>query len=306
MAGVVETDAALLVELGPDANLFPGQDGLGEDAVEARQEHQTVVELVGVGLQQSGEARQNALHLLLLVQQQLFILVPQLHHRRGLDEQGLARAALVVDEARDLPPMLRLHGDGVAAVAHGDDGVLQVLLVPGAADDAIELIAHLLRGQLHLPPDAGELRGGVVRHLLLGEDAAGDLALNGGLGREPVGDEAQEAVASLLLAAQDRFPGPAGHLQTPLRRQQLPHGQGQHRAHAAQGSANVGEQVEGRVPQAPEYGFRLRGLLQKALRLRQRRGGRKGVHRFLSHVGNGKCPEQRLYLVEFQGMYGPL
>ena len=212
MTGVHQFQTALLVELGPDAALLPSQDGLGEDAVETPQQQEAVVQLVRIGLQQGGQPRQYALDLLLLVQQKLLILVPQLHHRRRLDEQGLARAALVMDEARDLPPMLRLHRDGVAAVAHGDDGILQILLIPGAADDAVELVPHLLRGDLHLPPDASQLRGCAVRHLLLGEDAAGDLVLDGRLSREPIGHQAQQPVASLLLAAQDRFPGPAGHL----------------------------------------------------------------------------------------------
>ena len=52
-----------------------------------------------------------------------------LHDGQGLQKQGGLGLGLVVDDAGDGPPVVGLDGDDVAAVALGDEGALQGVLV---------------------------------------------------------------------------------------------------------------------------------------------------------------------------------
>ena len=72
---------------------------------------------------------------------------------------------------------VRAHGDDVAAVAHGDDGVLQILLHGRGTDDGVEPLAHLVVQGAQAAADIVQLRAGAVGHFLLGEDGVEDFLL---------------------------------------------------------------------------------------------------------------------------------
>ena len=75
--------------------------------------------------------------------------------------------------------MFRLDRQRQTPVAHGDNRLLQVLLVGGAFDHCVQLLAHALVGQADLAAQAHELGGGVIRNLVLGKDTTPDLLLDG-------------------------------------------------------------------------------------------------------------------------------
>ena len=127
MPGADEVDAALLVELGRHGVHAATQGGAGEDHVDFRQIFQGVADHFGVGADLTGERGQYALDFRLLLQIPLLELVARFHHGHGLDEQRGARAALIVHNAGHAAAAFRLHRHHVAAVAHGDDGIHQIL-----------------------------------------------------------------------------------------------------------------------------------------------------------------------------------
>ena len=86
-----------------------------------------------------------------------------------------------MDQAGYVRPALRLDRQDIAAVALGDDGVLQVLRVV-AAKERVQFLTHSVGEQAQVTPDVVELRAGAVRDLILGQDGVED-----GLLKFPVG-----------------------------------------------------------------------------------------------------------------------
>ena len=72
-----------------------------------------------------GEVAQDALDLALLLELELAPAVAHLDDLQGLQEDGGAGGGDVVDDAGELGAHLRLDGDDVAAVAEGDDRLLE-------------------------------------------------------------------------------------------------------------------------------------------------------------------------------------
>src|SRR5207249_1422890 len=103
------------------------------------------------------QVAQDALDLLALFDLELPQLVPELHHRRRLHEDGRAARRLVVDEAAELAAVFRLHGDAVAVVPDRDDRVLDHVAVGGVAEIAVQPLHHAAVGELHLLAHARQL-----------------------------------------------------------------------------------------------------------------------------------------------------
>ena len=70
-------------------------------------------------------------NLLFFLRRPRFQLVAHFHRRHRLDEQRRAGGRLVMHQPRHAAAVLRLDGQTVAVVAHGDNRVLQVLLERG-------------------------------------------------------------------------------------------------------------------------------------------------------------------------------
>ena len=101
--------------------------------------------------------------------------VAELDRDERLDEQGLAAARRVVDDALDPRPGLGLDRDDVAAVAQGDDRLLE-----GAAelraDERVEPSAQPVVGDPDGRPEAAQPRRGRVEQLPDRVEAAGERA----------------------------------------------------------------------------------------------------------------------------------
>ena len=87
-----------------------------------------------------------------------------------------AAGRLVVHDALDLAALVGLDGQDVAAVALGDDGVLQRR--PHRVEQRLKLAHHPVAGDPQIAPDLMELRAGVVADLAAGLDGVVDLLLD--------------------------------------------------------------------------------------------------------------------------------
>jgi len=118
--------------------------------------------------------------------------VGRLERLERLDEERLPGRAGVVDDPRDLALELGLDRDHVAAVAHGDDRVLDRLRVAGRAHQRAGAVARLVLRLDDPAPDAAQRRRGAV------EDAGAlvDRVLN------PVDDLGQRAERRAARAQQ--------------------------------------------------------------------------------------------------------
>ena len=94
-----------------------------------------------------------------------------------------------MNQAGEVPLLLRLHGHHETPVPLGDDGLLKHLGVAGGGDDFLLNLAALGLGRPHVPPDVRQLCGGGVGDGVLVGDAAPDLLL-----QEAVAVEGEEKV----------------------------------------------------------------------------------------------------------------
>ncbi len=169
-------DIVAVVEDRPRRVLLQRQLAAGEDEVQRRHIDRIVLQLHQVLRRFRGEGGEDLLLLLLLLDHQLPQRVVQAHDRLRLDEERGARGGLVVDDARHLALVLRLDGQAVPVAAHGDDVVLQVGRQRDI-DHLLELLVDLVAGEADLPAHFAQSRARVIGDLLLGDDAAADLAL---------------------------------------------------------------------------------------------------------------------------------
>jgi len=176
-----DVDAPLGVQLWFHRLHLAAEECLGEDHVELRQDVQVVYDEVGVRRDLGGERGQDALDLLFLLRRPLLQVVARLHHRHRLDEQRRAACGLVVNQPGDIGAALGLDRQHIAAVALGDDGVLQILGLL-APQKGVQLFAHPVSEEAKVTPDVVELGAGAVGDLILGQNGVED-----GLLKLPVG-----------------------------------------------------------------------------------------------------------------------
>ena len=108
---------------GESTNLL-GQQGFGAHELHVGQHLEGLEQLRHLRAQAVGELAQDAYDLAALIGLELADVVVGFHDFLRLYEDGLARGALVVDDALDLALQRRRHGDDEAAVAHGGRHVL--------------------------------------------------------------------------------------------------------------------------------------------------------------------------------------
>ena len=112
--------------------------------------------------------REDELDLLLLLDLQLAPFVVQPDNGERFNEDGLAAAGLIVNDARDLRLVFYLDRQAVAAVPHGHDGILQIAAV--FKQQGIQLGMDAVGNGPQLTPDFGQARTGLVSDLFLAQD----------------------------------------------------------------------------------------------------------------------------------------
>ena len=91
-----------------------------------------------------------------------------LHDGQRLQEQGGLGLGLVVDDAGDGAPVVGLDGDDVAAVALGDEGVLEGVLVFRPEKILFDLAVDPLPGVGQFPAHPGQPGAGLVQDEMCG------------------------------------------------------------------------------------------------------------------------------------------
>ena len=210
----------------------------GEDEVQLRQQLRIPLNFTGIGIHRCRQCLQHLLDLPLLICLQLPDFVVQPHDADGLNKQGRARRALVMDHARKLRLVLRLHRKTVAAVPHGNDGFLQHLA--GAVQYRAQLSVDPLLQHMHLLPHGMESGTGVIRDLILRQNAAGDLPVYLGQGLQLPEILAQRIPGIVLLLSVPAVRlRPGGHGQHAGNLQQLLNGKGCRKLQPLQGGVHV-------------------------------------------------------------------
>ena len=152
---------------------------------------------------------QDALDLVLLVELALPPAVVELDDLQRLDEERLAAGRGVVDDARQLRAGVGANRDDVAAIARGDDRVLEHRGVLAAGDERIEPVHQPAVRDADLAPDAAELRAGRVEHVAAGTDRAADVGFEVGKLRQVIDELGQmrESASRRPASAETRAAG---------------------------------------------------------------------------------------------------
>ena len=210
VTGLPEAEGAVVDHPGAHAPEAVGELSPGENHVNLLQKvvvEQDVLTVVG---HQGGELRQNALDLLFLPALELPQLVVGLDGGHGLHKEGGAAAADVVDQAGDVALVLALHGDHEAAVADGDDGLLQILSGRGG-NQLLQHLPGLAGGGADVPAQVGKQGAGGVGDFLLGEDGAGDAVFQHLVGAQGAEQGVEDGLLLPHSAVSGHLPGGAQH-----------------------------------------------------------------------------------------------
>ena len=125
MTGPEQDDLGAVGGLGPDRVHLGRETRLGRPQVEPGECPERLAQLDGVGRDERRQLVEDPLDLLALRGLRLAPGVAELDRHERLDEQGLAAARGVVDDALDPAPCLGPDRDHVAAVAQGDERLLE-------------------------------------------------------------------------------------------------------------------------------------------------------------------------------------
>ena len=167
------------------ADLVGGLDRRAAPATrdEAAGEHQVDLggrldqgaDVVGALADPGRQLPEDPLGLLALRARRLRLPVAQLDDLERLDEERLARARRVVDDAGNRAPRARLYGKHGPAAALGDEVLLEVLAYPAPARQPAQLVRDPATALAKLTAQAAELgRGRVLQVGAVGLDAAPD------------------------------------------------------------------------------------------------------------------------------------
>ncbi|GBD15933.1 hypothetical protein HRbin26_00828 [bacterium HR26] len=154
--------AARLEELGLNGPLVERQASLGQRQVDGSGRFHCAVKVVGSRRDLIGQGAEDALDLMLLGELQLAPPVVEFDDLQRLNEEGLPAGRDVVRDPGHQVAAIGTHRNHVAALAHGDDRILDRLGDVRARQQPAKPLEQPLVGLLQLAPDLGQpLRGGV-------------------------------------------------------------------------------------------------------------------------------------------------
>ena len=203
--------------LGADAVELSRQAGLGGPEVEERQRVEGAAQSLRLRRDERRQLVEDALLLGLDPELRLAPGIAELDHDERLDEERLAAARLVVDDALDLAPGIGADRDHVAAVAERDDRFLERGADLAAVDERLEAGAQPLVRDPHRAAQAAQRRRGRVEQLPRRIEAQ----LQAVAQRGKRGDPARELVEQRALLLPERVCQAPGGDQRPQHVQQL-------------------------------------------------------------------------------------
>ena len=180
--------------LGPDAVELRRELGLGAPEVESRERAERLPEGRRVRPDDGRQLVEDPLDLGLHRHLRLAPGVAELDGHERFDEERLAAARRVVDDALDPASGVRLHRHDVASVAEGDDGLLE-RTAELRADERVEAPLQSVVGDPDRRPEPAEARGCGVEQLAGRVEAAGERAPEGRQWVQVVAEIAEERPA---------------------------------------------------------------------------------------------------------------
>ena len=264
MAGRQEDRLDPLGRLGAAGAHLGGERRLGHPQVEAGERVERLAQGRGVGGDERRQLVEDPGDLLGLRDLRLAPGVAELDRDERLDEQRLAAARRVVDDALDPRPRLGLDRDDVAAVAERDDRLLEGAPELGA-DERVQPSPEPVVGDPDGRAQATETGRGRVEQLPDRVEAAGERRPDGRQRVELAAEVAQERAAARRRGAsrggpwrrgswrsRGTGPGPAGRHGPPARRPVRCRGRRRSRRPAAPGPGHVpGRSRRGRGRRRP-------------------------------------------------------
>ncbi len=142
---------------------------------------------------------EDAVFFVALVELELAVFVVEVHNADGFHEEGGPGGGLVVDDGFDFAFEVGAEGDDVAAIAGGDEVVLQVGRDVGVVEHPLHPGEEAVMDDAEFAADGGEARGGVVVDVTALGDDFGD-GVNEAVGlRKAAGDFREDG--ELVLGA---------------------------------------------------------------------------------------------------------
>ena len=215
MAGLDEHDGRILTVLDVDHDWFngvqmPGKARFGDRKVEFGQRRDAGADVAGLCADHVGQLGQNPGDFVGLVQLQFAEFVVELHHDEWFDVQGDTFARLVMHEPFDHPLVAGFDRYDVAAVTHGDDGLLQGIAVLPRRDDVLQALLDTCHGDADLAPERTQLGAGRVEHFAVVVDRAVDAVFDVGEDRKPLDGVVEERDAHWVDRRKALFEAPGG------------------------------------------------------------------------------------------------
>ena len=153
----------------------PRDDAAGEHQVDLRDSPHQDANVLGALADRRRQLPEDPIDLLPLRTGRLGLAVAQLDDLERLDEERLARARRVVDDAGHGAARARLDGEHGPAAALGDEVLLEVLPHAASARQPAQLVGDPPAALAELPAQAAELgRGAVLQVGAVGFDAGSD------------------------------------------------------------------------------------------------------------------------------------
>ena len=178
MTALADINVIFVIKNRPGGILLHGEIRAGKNEIQLSHILGVVFQFHEMVAGFGGKSRQNLFNLFLFLQGKFAQLVVERDNGGRLYKECGTAGRLIVDESGDLGLVLGLDRNAVAVAAQGDHVVLQIGGI-GAVDHLRELLVDLVSGQLHIPTHLAEGGGGIVCHLLLGEDATADFRRQG-------------------------------------------------------------------------------------------------------------------------------
>ena len=172
MPGVAQLYPALVVHDGGPGPHLIAQLGLCENHIQPDEHFHIHADVFCIGGSLCGELCQNALDFLFLLQLQLPQGVIGIYGRHGLYEVCRPCGGNIMHQSGHIVFALGFHGDHIAALANGDDGLPQKFAVSRGGNDLLKAVPDFPRLDAHMAADVCQGRGGGIGDLVLREDRA--------------------------------------------------------------------------------------------------------------------------------------
>ena len=156
-----------------------GEGRLGKQQVEVDYRFKAADDTVSLFTAFSGKFSQNPFNFFFFLGLQHSDFVVSLDYCRRFNEVGRTAARGIMHHTGNFTPVFRFDRHNKTSVAHGDDRVLQILLVGRRTDHLIHFFADFQFRHPDFTPDSSQFRGSIVVQCILADNSRRDFPFKG-------------------------------------------------------------------------------------------------------------------------------